>query len=76
MLNYRNDLKLSVIDGVIAIDETITEPGLSPAFEAMQRHQRHVMDTKDQMVREALIKLGWTPPPEVLHSKRDEPTGA
>lgn len=23
-----------------------------------------VMDTRDQAIREALIKLGWTPPPD------------
>lgn len=27
-----------------------------------QRIMRHVMDTQDKQIREALIKLGWTPP--------------
>jgi len=25
---------------------------------------REILDTKEQHVREALIRLGWTPPPE------------
>lgn len=76
MLSQRTDLKLSIHDGTIIIDETVTEASMNLRKELVSKHYRQVMDTKDQMIREALIKLGWTPPPDVLHSKREDPTGA
>ena len=32
--------------------------------DALKRLTKEVVDTKNKAVREALIKLGWTPPPE------------
>ncbi len=31
-------------------------------FDLMQKHEVRIMELQDQMVRDALIKLGWTPP--------------
>ena len=73
------ELKASIQGASILIDEMIHEPCTDVLQGAAQRHYRQVLDTKDALVREALIKLGWTPPPEtpsVLHSRRDKPTGA
>lgn len=76
MLSQRTELKLSIYDDTIIIDETVTEASMNLCNELVSRRHRQVMDTKDQMIREALIKLGWTPPPDVLHSRREDATGA
>jgi hypothetical protein len=63
MLSYKASLSIS--EGAISIDET--EGGqylIDPVRDAYRRHARLVMDTRDKAVREALIKLGWTPPPD------------
>ena len=53
--------------GVIAIDEETQTPSLESGHdlvgEMISTHQRWIVDTRDQLVRKALIKLGWTPPP-------------
>lgn len=62
---------------IITIDEEMVDSGvLHIPFEtrqALTQHYRTVVDTKDQMIRDALIRLGWTPPPDglVLHSRRE-----
>lgn len=41
--------------------------------ELVAQHYVTVIQTKDAMIRAALIRLGWTPPPEgrILHSRRE-----
>lgn len=49
------------IDDHKIIMSTVTEhgPGLDNIAAAVIRQ---VVDTQDQVIREALIKMGWTPP--------------
>lgn len=37
----------------------------------MEEVSTQLIQTKDKAVRECLIKLGWTPPPEIPISKSD-----
>lgn len=86
-MNITNDIGATVDlgSGVITItDLETTAPGLEldDPMAPLTRHYRNVLDTKETMVREALIKLGWvrrddliaegwTPPPGILHSRRE-----
>jgi hypothetical protein len=54
---------VDVAAGVISINEEVIEPDLMFRDEMVKNHVKWVIDTRDQAVREALIKLGWTPPP-------------
>lgn len=66
--------------GVITIDDTETQIS-STGGDAITRHYRTVLDTKDRMVRDALIAQGWTPPAGLteamtLHSAREGSTAS
>lgn len=53
--------------GDITLFETERNPLLDAEFsarKALERHTMCVVRTRDEAVRAALIKLGWTPPPE------------
>lgn len=51
------DVRTSVYPEGLIVTEVIGDTGTHH-----ERLMRQVMDTKDQHIREALIKLGWTPP--------------
>ena len=51
------DVRTSVYPEGLIVTEVIDDIGT-----CHERLMRQVMDTKDQQIREALIKLGWTPP--------------
>lgn len=51
------DVRTSVYPEGLIVTEVIDDIGTHH-----ERLMRQVMDTKDQQIREALIKLGWTPP--------------
>lgn len=80
MLQITHNLTSSIDLGneVITIKEEMVDTGILHAVdfsrhEAVTRHYVTLVETKDKMIREALIRLGWTPPPEgrVLHSRRE-----
>jgi hypothetical protein len=54
---------VDVAAGVISINEEVLEPDLMFRDEMVKNQVKLVIATRDQAVREALIKLGWTPPP-------------
>lgn len=55
----------------IEIAECVTHTLEAAIDEALVDHYKTVVDTKERLVREGLIALGWTPPASlVLHSKR------
>lgn len=62
--------------GVITINDHETQT--APSGDAIERHYTNVLDTKERMVRDALIALGWTPPGGLeavtLHSARETST--
>jgi hypothetical protein len=35
-----------------------------PLHDRMKSFHHRLIDSQDQLIREGLIKLGWTPPPE------------
>ncbi|HOW46105.1 MAG TPA: hypothetical protein P5305_01455 [Rubrivivax sp.] len=49
--------------GAILLEE-LSEEQLDIGGKLFKRHAIAVVHTRDQAIREALIKLGWTPPPE------------
>lgn len=52
------ETKISIQEGrgVITVDQWDEQ------FNVRDNHIRMVLDTTDQMIREKLISLGWTPP--------------
>lgn len=60
------DLKPSVdlASGVIRIEEITTSPDLFNPRELFRQHAVTVVQTRDKIVRDALIALGWRPPLE------------
>lgn len=68
VITNRLEPKVDLANGLITIDEYETNPllndDLSPTRTMLERHHRTVLETRDRMTRDALIKLGWTPPPE------------
>lgn len=52
------DVRTSVYPEGLIVTEVIEDLGVY-----RERIMRQVVNTKDQQIREALIKLGWTPPP-------------
>lgn len=82
-MHLRQTLQSSIdlTSETISIDECTYEASMRPdAQEMLTKHCITVIQTKERMIRDALIALGWTPPPEgrVLHSKRkgSDATGA
>lgn len=64
--HYRAEPKVDLANRVVLIDEFESGPHIGPAdlfSEALERHTRMVLDTRETVIREALVKLGWTPPP-------------
>lgn len=59
------------ISGDLIMQE-VTGPGLDWKTMARERISFEVMNTKDAQVREALIRMGWTPPNASLGSTGDE----
>lgn len=56
----------------IEVRESVKHECSSPSDEALEQHYVTVIDTKDRLVRQGLIDLGWTPPAStMLHSKRE-----
>ena len=45
----------TIKDGEIALDTTLEQ-------EAIKTVSRAILDTKEKAIRDALIRLGWTPP--------------
>ncbi|WOB06533.1 hypothetical protein [Piscinibacter gummiphilus] len=64
-LSYRAEPQVDLASGRITIDEfeggPFVEP--NPVGKIIERHTRQIFETRDAVVREALIRLGWTPPP-------------
>lgn len=61
--------------GVILIqDREVISPG-DGTLADVTRHYKQVLDTKEGMVRDALIRLGWTPPGSIMCSMREASTG-
>lgn len=52
------DVRTSVYPEGLIVTEVIEDLGFY-----RERIMRQVVATKDHQIREALIKLGWTPPP-------------
>lgn len=52
------DLRVEKLGDLIISELTSTFNGVT------SRLYMDVLDTKDESVREALIEMGWTPPPE------------
>jgi len=53
----------------------IVQENTGPAIEidnVREIYARRVMDTQEMQVREALIRMGWTPPPEEPHKEPPE----
>lgn len=78
-LKITNEISGSVnlATGVITLEDIERHSGLV-GNDLLAGHYRNVLDTKERMVREALIRLGWTPPSDLadmalLHSKRSDP---
>lgn len=59
-LCYSAQLSVNTAAGLVSIDETES----LPFQQQQQRHAMQIVDTRDRMVREGLIRLGWTPPAE------------
>lgn len=57
-MTHTIDVRTSVYPEGLIITEVIEDLGIY-----RDRIMRQVVNTKDQQVREALIKMGWTPPP-------------
>ncbi len=55
----------TTISGDLILQET-TGPYIDWRTNAREIIAREVMNTKDQQIREALIKMGWTPPKDAL----------
>lgn len=51
------DVKTSVYPNGMIVSELVDDIGTS-----FEKVMRTVMDTREQHIREGLIKLGWTPP--------------
>ena len=47
-------------DGKIVCEVSQDVPGFTDARETIMRH---VLDTRELLIRDGLIQLGWTPPP-------------
>lgn len=52
---------ITSIHGDLIVQE-VTGPGIDWKTMAREQIAREVMNTKDAQVREALIRMGWTPP--------------
>lgn len=52
------DVRTSVYPGGWIVTEQVNDSGT-----LYEQVMRRVMNTQDQQIRDALIKLGWTPPP-------------
>lgn len=55
-----NKFSLSLKQSIDYGNETVS----IAAYDAEQEIYRWYMDTRDEMIKDALIKLGWTPPPK------------
>ena len=55
---------VDLISGDIRIEELTSEPSLFNPRELFTKHAITVVRTRDKMVRDALIALGWRPPVE------------
>ena len=47
--------------GIVRLHETLETPGLGDTIKQLSMF---ICDTREKAMREALIKLGWTPPPD------------
>lgn len=62
--------------GVITITTEEIRAAVYPYDEAIRSYYTDVLNTKEALVREHLIRLGWTPPPDApvtMHSNRITP---
>ena len=57
-----NDLRITTTFTPVQITQEITGPEIDWRTMTREVISREVMQLKDEGVREALIKLGWTPP--------------
>lgn len=57
-INLRSEL--SVKDSCVIVAQSIDDP----MGDLVGRVTLHMIDTREKQIREGLIKLGWTPPPE------------
>lgn len=58
------------ISGDLIVQE-VTGPGRDWKTMAREQIIRDVMNTKDAQVRDALIRMGWTPPPNTTDEGRE-----
>jgi DNA-binding HxlR family transcriptional regulator len=56
--------------GLLALNEF----SVNPLVDVHERFARTVVDTRDKAIRDALIALGWTPPPGTSPVVDDTPT--
>ena len=57
----------------IEVRESVTHECADAASDALEQHYRTVIETKDRLVRQGLIELGWLPPAStMLHSRREK----
>jgi hypothetical protein len=76
VITHRIEPKVDLANGVAILDEFERNPFLSdsPTREILERHFRTIVDTRDKVIRDALIALGWTPPPGTSPAVDDTPT--
>lgn len=67
MENTKFEIKTQVIDNAIIEQET-----LSIVHDYKEQVVRQLFDTREKQIREALIKLGWTPPKENEDGKQSQ----
>jgi hypothetical protein len=56
-------LKMMLSDDAFEVHETEYDP-MKPMREAVHRHHVTRVETKEKLIRDGLIALGWTPPPD------------
>jgi hypothetical protein len=64
-LNCKLTPKIDFDTGILEIEERME----SPFNTITGNFHRHIMDTKDEMIRKGLIALGWTPPAQGGHDE-------
>ena len=58
----KHEVKTNTFDDGKIIQETFME---NPLTQAMETISRRMIDTQEQQIHDALVTLGWTPPPGI-----------
>lgn len=62
--NLCSDFALKILSGgAFEVHETEYDP-MKPMREAVHRYHVTRVETKEKLIRDGLIALGWTPPPD------------